>query len=120
MKYYRHKNTCTVYTSYKKEAGGLASVTTANTPYPYLVWDANIEKSTTPFPMPVVNDYYNLGHHPTMPVRMFLRSTHTTEQYVAGLLDYGYDPAQIAVMLGTKVENINKLITKYNFKLLEI
>lgn len=49
--YYRHKNTGMVYTSYKKELGNLASVTTANTPFAYIVKDSNVQKSTKPFPL---------------------------------------------------------------------
>lgn len=50
MIYARHRVTGMVYTSYKKEFGGLASVTTMNTPYPYLVKDINVEKSQKPWP----------------------------------------------------------------------
>lgn len=50
--YYRNKVRGTIYTSCKKENGGLASVTTLNSPQPYLVKDESVEKSSTPFVIP--------------------------------------------------------------------
>lgn len=47
--YYRHKENGTIYRTYRKERGGLASVTTDLTTAEYLVKDSNIEKSETPF-----------------------------------------------------------------------
>lgn len=47
--YYRHKTNGTIYTKYRLERGGLASVTTAKTTAEYLVKDSHIEKSEEPF-----------------------------------------------------------------------
>lgn len=55
------------------------------------------------------------GHMTNMPVGMFLLKFRRQDEKVAGLLDYGYDPYQIAEMLFFSVQHVHWIMKKFAY-----